>query len=105
MNGWNRLFVVIAVCWVLAAPFLVMADTNSPIERLLQFCGETAYQLYGSSGAALHGTRNHYTRDVVSLPNWCQAGGGDWKLGIVAWGFILFPPALIAERVLGHALQ
>ena len=80
MNGWNRLFVVIAVCWVLAAPFLVMADTNSPIERLLQFCGETAYQLYGSSR-------------------------GDWKLGIVAWGFILFPPALIAERVLGHALQ
>jgi len=28
MNGWNRLFVIVAVCWALVAPFLVMADVN-----------------------------------------------------------------------------
>ena len=33
MTGWNRLFVVIAVCWALVAPFLLMAEANGPLDR------------------------------------------------------------------------
>ena len=33
MNGWYRLFTVIAICWALAAPFLVMSGVNEPTHR------------------------------------------------------------------------
>jgi hypothetical protein len=34
MSGWNRLFVVVAVLWAIAAPFVLMADTNTPVDKL-----------------------------------------------------------------------
>lgn len=49
MNGWNRLFVVILVCWVLVAPFLLMAEANRPVEQSQYLCSDTAYRFYGSS--------------------------------------------------------
>jgi hypothetical protein len=28
MNPWNRLFVVIAICWVIVSPILVATEAN-----------------------------------------------------------------------------
>ena len=38
-----------------------------------------------------------FVRDIVSVPGTFGAmiGAGDWKLGGVAWGFILIPLALL----------
>jgi hypothetical protein len=49
MNGWNRLFVVIAVCWAVVAPFLFVAETNDPPERIYHLCIDRAYQIYGTA--------------------------------------------------------
>ena len=107
MNGWNRLFVLITVCWVVIAPFLVMADANKPVEQTLQFCSETAYYLYGSS-ASPHLDMSKYeaertkcgaefARGFVSLPKLLDAmiGRNNWELGAAAWWFILLPLALL----------
>jgi hypothetical protein len=51
MSGWNRLFVVVAVCWALAAPFWVMTESNSPVHDALLSCGQAAYENYGASDA------------------------------------------------------
>ena len=34
MSGWNRLFVVVAVCWALVAPFGLMHDVNRSVYGL-----------------------------------------------------------------------
>ena len=44
MNGWNRLFVVIAVCWVVVAPLLLTAEGNRPVEQMLGLCSDAVYQ-------------------------------------------------------------
>jgi hypothetical protein len=31
MNGWNRLFVVIAVLWAIVAPFWLLDGVNKPV--------------------------------------------------------------------------
>jgi hypothetical protein len=53
MSGWNRLFVVIAVLWAMAAPFVLMADTNTPVEQAFMRCGDTAYRDYGASDSRI----------------------------------------------------
>jgi hypothetical protein len=107
MSGWNRLFVVIAVCWALVAPFLLMADANGPIERVRNLCTDTAYDLYGTGSspqlnlpgyeAEARRCLDNYMRDFVSLPKLLGAmvGQGERQLGLVAWGFILIPLALL----------
>jgi hypothetical protein len=107
MNGWNRLFVIVAVVWALVAPFLFVAENNKPADRMFSMCSDTAYQLHGSSSSSkLDWDRYRaekakclqaFVDHIVSVPGTFGAmiGGGDWKLGAVAWGFILIPPALV----------
>ena len=107
MNGWNRVFVVIAVVWTLVAPFLLVIENNKPADRMQSMCSDLAYQLYGSSSSRQLDMDRYraeeakclerYVRNIVSIP-WTFAsmiGAGDWKLGGVAWGFILIPLALL----------
>jgi hypothetical protein len=107
MNGWNRLFVVVAVVWALVAPFLLMAESNKPVYEISSMCGNAAYELYGSSSsrqlnmdryrAEVAKCTETFVRNFVSLPVVLSAmiGAGDWRLGGVAWGFILIPLALL----------
>jgi hypothetical protein len=107
MNGWNRLFVVVAVVWMLIAPFLLVAENNKPAERLFSLCSDAAYHLYGSSSSSQLDMDRYraeeakcsaaLVRGLVGLPEMLGAmiGAGDWKLGAVAWGFILIPLALL----------
>jgi hypothetical protein len=107
MNGWNRIFVVVAVLWALVAPFLLVAENNKPAETMFSMCDNVAYQLYGSgSSAKLDMDRYHAEEakcweasvgNMVSIQGTFGAmiGAGDWKLGGVAWGFMLIPLALL----------
>ena len=107
MNGWNRVFVVIAVVWTLVAPFLLVIENNKPADRMQSMCSDLAYQLYGSSSSRQLDMDRYraeeakcletYVRNIVSIP-WTfgsMIGAGDWKLGGVAWGFILIPLAML----------
>jgi hypothetical protein len=107
MSGWNRLFIVVAVVWALVAPFLLVAESNKPAERMFSMCSDLAYQLYGSSSSSKL-DMDKYRAEVakcsetlvsglISVPGTFGAmiGAGDWKLGAVAWGFILIPLALL----------
>src|SRR5258708_36339322 len=106
MNGWNRLFVVVAGVWVLVAPFLLVAENNKPAERMFSSCSDVAYQLYGSSSSRQLDMDRYraeeakcsatLVRGLVGLPETFGAmfGAGDWKLGGVAWGVIIIPLAL-----------
>jgi hypothetical protein len=51
MNGWNRLFVVIAVCWAVTTPFWLVVENNDPVKSVYSMCTDTAYQIYGTSSA------------------------------------------------------
>jgi hypothetical protein len=106
LNGWNRLFVVTAACWALVAPFLLMENANRPIEQAQHSCDDVAYNRYGSSSSAqldmnkynseVKKCIDNYVRDAVSLPKVLSAMvGQDRELGLVAWGFILVPLALL----------
>ncbi len=107
MNGWNRLFVVVAVVWTLIAPFLLMAEANGPVSSVHSMCTDRAYRVYGSSSSTKLDMNKYdaevakcldaFARDVVTLPRLFRAmiGAGDWELGLIAWGFILVPPALL----------
>jgi hypothetical protein len=113
MNGWNRLFVIVAVVWALVAPFLLVAENNKPAERMFSMCSDLAYQLYGSSSSSKLDMDKYraeeakcseaFVRGIVGVPGivsvpgtfGAMIGAGDWKLGVVAWGFILIPLALL----------
>jgi hypothetical protein len=107
MNGWNRIFVVVAVVWALVAPFLMVAENNRPAARMFSSCSDIAYQLYGSSSsrqldwdryrAEQSKCSEALIRDSVSVPELLTAmiGAGDWRLGGLAWLFILIPLALL----------
>jgi hypothetical protein len=106
MNGWNRVFVVVAVVWALVAPFLLVTENNKPAGTMFSMCSDVAYQLYGSSSSRKLDMDRYraeeakcseaFVRDIISVPGTFGAmfGAGDWKLGGVAWGFILIPLAL-----------
>ena len=120
MNGWNRLLVVIAVCWAIVAPFLLMEDTNKPIQQTFDSCGSAAYRRYGASDSTIRLDMAKYdaevakcladfSRDFVSLQKLLSAliGAGDRTLGLVLWGFILIPPCLlwVVGWVFGKTVQ
>jgi hypothetical protein len=107
MNGWNRLFVIVAVVWALVAPFLLVAESNKPAERMFSMCSDVAYQLYGSSSSSKLDMDKYRAEEakcskalvsgLIGVPGMFGAmiGAGDWNLGFVAWGFILIPMALL----------
>jgi hypothetical protein len=107
MNGWNSLFVVVAVVWAVVAPFLLMAEANKPVNSAYSMCTDVAYQLYGSSSSTKLDMDRYraetakcsaaFVRDFTSLPGIFGAmiGAGNWNVGLVAWGFILIPLALL----------
>jgi hypothetical protein len=107
MNGWNRLFVVVAVAWTLVAPFLFVSESNKPADMLYSSCSHNAYELYGTGSSKqldwdrykAEGTKclETFGRNAINLPGTLDAmtGLGDWKLGGAAWGFILIPLALL----------
>jgi hypothetical protein len=107
MNPWNRLFVVIAICWAIVSPLLIAAEANRGPAQALHDCSDSAYQQYGSSDSARFDMYryiaekdacNHaYARDGVHLPRVLSAmfGGGDRILGVAGWGFLLIPLVLL----------
>jgi hypothetical protein len=108
MSGWNRLFAVIAVLWAVAAPIILMVDTNRPVHQAFDRCGDAAYRNYGASDSRIRLDMDKYrqevalcladfSRDFVSIQKVLHAmiGMGDWTLGLVAWGAILVPLALL----------
>jgi hypothetical protein len=108
MNGWNRLFVVVAVVWTLVAPFLFVSERNKPADAMYSACDHIAYDLYVSEKRnpdwdryKVEGAKclETFGRNAINLPGTLDAmfgiGAGDWKLGGGAWGFILIPLALL----------
>ena len=107
MNGWNRLFVVLAACWVVAAPFVLVAEANDPPERIFHMCADTAYQLYGSSSSVqldvnkyrreMDVCQDQLRRKLVSFPMLLGAmvGIGELGTGLLMWGYIAIPLALL----------
>src|SRR5262249_55886593 len=98
---------------MLVAPFLLMADTNRPIEQMKDLCTDTAYNRYGSSSSVQLDMAKYdaeakkcidaYIRNFVSLRKLlsAMAGQGERELGLVAWGFILIPPGSVVDHRLG----
>src|SRR5215211_2850255 len=120
MNGWNRLFVVVAICWAIVAPFLMMSEANGPVEQIFKMCSDTAYRRYGSSDsprldwdryqAETKKCLDSFTRDFTSLPKVLLALVGareDSTLSLQAWGFILIPLCLlwVIGRVIGGIVR
>jgi hypothetical protein len=108
MSEWDRLFVVIAILWAIAAPFLLMHNTNEPIHQRLYLCSDAAYRDYGSSNARIRLDMDKYrqevelcsanfSRDFVSIHKVLQAmiGMGERTLGLILWGLILIPIGLL----------
>jgi hypothetical protein len=120
MNGWNRLFIVAAVCWVLVAPVLAMKAANDPVDRVVDMCGTSAYRNYGASASIIRLDMDQYhaevkkcldawTRDVISPQKLFSAliGTGDRALIQMAWGLILIPLCLlwVVGWVLGKTVK
>ena len=107
MNQWNRLFVVIAVCWAMVSPLLVATEANRAPALVFQYCTDTAYQRYGSSDSPRFDMNRYiaetdacsraYARDGVRLPRVlsAMAGADDRILGLAGLGFLLIPLALL----------
>jgi hypothetical protein len=101
MNGWNRLFVVVAIFWTVTVPFLAVHFVNSPVEQTYHQCSMLAYYLYGASERLdwdkLHAEdakcSNALKSGLVALPTVLSAmvGMGDGWLALTAWGVILLP--------------
>jgi hypothetical protein len=115
MNGWNRLFIVTAVCWALVAAFLAMKAANDPVDRAMDTCGTAAYRNYGASNSLIRLDMDQYhvevqkcvdafMRDFISFQKFFSAlvGTGDRALFQMAWGLILIPLCLL--WVVGWAL-
>jgi hypothetical protein len=95
---------VVAVLWAIAAPFILMAETNRPVHQVFDLCGDVAYRNYGASDSQIRLDMDKYqqevnrclasfSRDFVGIEKLFSAllGIGDRTLGLVAWGFILIP--------------
>ena len=108
MSGWNRLFVIVAVCWAVVAPFLALDGLNKPAEGTFHRCADSAYRRYGASDSTVRLDWDKYTaerdkcldvlvQDLVGLPQLFSAmiGVGDRKLALVAWGTFLIPLCLL----------
>ena len=98
MNGWNRLFVVIAVCWAIVSPFLVAREANRAPELTFYNCADSAHREYGSSDSPLFNMNRYiaetnacsqaYVRDGVRIPRVLRAmvGTDDRILGLAGCG-------------------
>ncbi len=108
MNGWNRLFVVVAVCWALVVPFLVMTEVNRPVEAIFNLCTTAAYENYGTGDARVRADMDKYrserdecisawSHNFLSIPKVAAAiiGMGDWRLGLAVWGMFVIPLAVL----------
>jgi hypothetical protein len=108
MNGWNRLFVVVAACWALVVPFLVTTEVNRPVNTVLNLCATAAYENYGASDSRVRLDMDTYRsekdkcfsaygRDFVSIQKVAAAivGLGDWMLGLAVWSLIVIPLAAL----------
>src|SRR5262245_63479443 len=113
MNGWNRLFVVVSVCWAVAAPIVLMKGINEPIEHVLGMCLRDALRDTDKYEVKKAACSEAFKRDFVTLPEMFSAmvGLGDrQRLGyltrtemqLFAWGLILIP--LILLWVVGWGL-
>ena len=51
MNGWNRLFVVVAVVWTLVAPFVFVSESNKPADAIYSACSHIVYERYGTGSS------------------------------------------------------
>jgi hypothetical protein len=49
MNPWNRLFVVIAICWVIVSPLLIATEADRGPAQALHDCSDSAYQQSGQA--------------------------------------------------------
>src|SRR5262249_21347165 len=100
-------FVVVFVCWAVASPFLFVAEANGPPKQIFSICSDTAYQLYGSSDSSLLDMKR-YEREadaclkklmgsLIDVPTTLGAmiGLGDHTIGLVMWGLLLVPPAIL----------
>jgi hypothetical protein len=101
MSGWKRLFVVIATCWVLVAPFLTLNAINDPVNRIFGMCLSDVIrnnpQYDARYEAELNKCSSAFRRDYVTLPKILSAmvGMGDRTHGLLAWGVILIPLCLL----------
>jgi hypothetical protein len=108
MSGWNRLFVVVAVCWALVAPFGLLHELNLSVFKALDDCGRTAYLNYGATDsrvrldldqhdAEVKQCSARFSSDFLTPPKLADAmvGLGDGTLGLIGWGLILIPLALL----------
>jgi hypothetical protein len=115
MSGWNRLFVIVAVCWAVVAPFLALDSINRPVEQTFDWCADSAYRRYGASDSTVRLDWDMYTaerdkcldalvRNLIGLPQLFSAmiGVGNQTHGLVAWGTFLIPVCLL--WVLGWCL-
>jgi hypothetical protein len=104
MNGWNRLFVIVAVCWAIVSPFLLVIEINRPAEQEQRRCADSAYRRYGASDSTvrLDFDRYHAEAEVcinahmqkfVGIDTLLKAGAGfgDLTLGLTLWAFIVIP--------------
>jgi hypothetical protein len=122
MSGWNRLFVLIAVCWAAATPFWLVAENNNPVESAYSMCTDTAYQIYGTSSAPQTLNMEKYraemkvcfdrmARNLIGIQTVFGAmfgiGRDIWLLGLLAWGSFLIPLALlwVAAWGIGRAVR
>lgn len=108
MNGWNRLFLVVAVCWAIFVLYFAMSEPNASTERVLSMCTDRAYRAYGASDSYIRLDMDKYEiekdkciaayiRNFISIQKLFGAliGVGDWQLGLGVWAFILIPLALL----------
>ena len=84
-----------------------MADANKPIEQAWVSCDQVVYGRYGSRNsielnvvkydAEVRRCIDAYVRNFMGFPKVLSAmvGQGERRLGLVAWGSILIPSALL----------
>ena len=106
MNSWNRLFVVVAVCWAITAPFLIVEQANQAPLSLYGMCSTSAYNRFGSSSSTQLDMDRYrsemdrcsdHLKQLVGVQTIVGAmfGMGERLHGLVAWALILAPLALL----------
>jgi hypothetical protein len=114
MSGWNRLFVIVAVCWAVVAPFLAVDSINRPVDQTFNRCADSALRRYGASDATVRHDWDMYTaerdkcldalRNLIGIQDVLGAmiGVGKPTHALTAWGTFLIPLCLL--WVLGWCL-
>jgi hypothetical protein len=107
VSGWNRLFIIVVVCWAVVAPFLALDGFNKPAEGTFNRCADSAYRRYGASDSPRLDFEKYtaerdkcldvLVRDYAGFPQLFSAiiGVGDRRLALIAWGTFLIPLCLL----------